>query len=85
MVSKNLPMCFKFIIIKISYLGESFPLKRGGGVCVDSSYHVQTNVSTQRVMVQDTSVHSIHKGEVLFFSSVYIYIGGYIWWLLRIL
>ena len=39
---------------------------------MDSSYHVQTNVNIKRVIVQNTCVHSIHKREVLYFSSVYI-------------
>ena len=39
---------------------------------VDSPYHVQTNMSVRRTIVGGTSVHSILKGEVLFFSSVYV-------------
>ena len=50
---------------------RSFPLGKRG-VCVDSSYHVQINASTKRVIAEDTSIHSVHEGEVLLFSSVYI-------------
>ena len=38
-------------------------------VGVDSSYHVRTNVSVRRAFIQGIS---IHKGDVLIFSSVYI-------------
>ena len=42
---------------------------------VDSSYNIQTNVSVRRGFIWGINVHSIHKGEVLFFSSVYIQKG----------
>ena len=39
---------------------------------VDSSYHVRIDVSVRRGIIWGISVHSINKGEVLFFSSVYM-------------
>ena len=33
---------------------------------VDYSYHIRSNVSVERAIVQGISVHSKHKGEVLF-------------------
>ena len=39
---------------------------------VDSSYNVRNNVSVVRGIFWHISVHNIHKGEVLFFFSVYI-------------
>jgi hypothetical protein len=42
---------------------------------VDSSYHVQANVSVRRGIIEGISVYSIHKGEVLFISNVYILKG----------
>ena len=47
--------------VGVDVLGACFTLT------VVSSYDVQTNVS-----VRGTSIHNIHKGEVLFFSSLYI-------------
>ena len=37
------------------------------------SCHVRINVSVRRGILWGISMHSIHKGEVLFFSSVYIW------------
>jgi hypothetical protein len=42
---------------------------------VDFSCHIQTNVSVRRGIARGTSVLSIHKGEVLIFSSLYIFKG----------
>ena len=42
---------------------------------MDPSYYVQTNVSVRRGIIWGISVHRVHKGEVLFFSSVYIQKG----------
>ena len=39
---------------------------------MDSSYHIQINVNLRRAIIWGISIHSIHKGEVLIFSSVYI-------------
>ena len=39
---------------------------------VASSYHVRTNVSVRRDKIWGSSVHGIHKGKVLIFSSMYI-------------
>ena len=39
---------------------------------VDSSYHIWTHMSVRRDITWGMSVHNIHQGEVLFFSSVYI-------------
>ena len=44
---------------------------------VDISYHVQTNVSVRKGIDCATSIHSVRKGKVLFFSSVYIYTYTY--------
>ena len=45
---------------------------RGGGV--DSSYDVQIIVSVRRGIILSISIHSIHKIEVLIFSSVYTFL-----------
>ena len=39
---------------------------------MDSFYHVRTNVSVRNGIIWGMSIHSIHKEEVLFYSSVYI-------------
>ena len=39
---------------------------------VDFSYHLRTNVSVIKGNIWGITVHGIHKGEVLFFSSAYI-------------
>ena len=39
---------------------------------MDYSHHIRINVSVIRGIIWDISAHSLHKGEVLFFSSVYI-------------
>ena len=39
---------------------------------VDSSYHIWTNMSVRRGIIWGISAHSIDKGEVLIFSSLYI-------------
>ena len=39
---------------------------------VDSSYHVQINVSVWRGITLGISVHRVHKGEVLLISNLYI-------------
>ena len=39
---------------------------------VDSLYHVQTNVSARMGITWGIKVHSIHKGEALFYLSVHI-------------
>lgn len=39
---------------------------------VNSSHNVQTNMSSRRGIVWGISIYSIHKGDVLFFSSVHI-------------
>ena len=42
-----------------------------GGGGVDSSYHIQTNVSVNKGIIQGINVHSIvHKVERYWFSSV---------------
>ena len=46
----------------------------------DSSYHIWTNVSVRRGVIWGISVHGIHKGEVLFISSVYIEKGYLEYW-----
>ena len=38
----------------------------------DSSYNAQTNVSVRGGTIRGIRVHSIHKEEVVFLSSVYI-------------
>ena len=42
---------------------------------VDSSCHVRTNVSVERDIIKDISVHKTYKGEELFFFSAYIQNG----------
>ena len=39
---------------------------------VDSSYHAQINVSVRRSIIWAIIVRSIHKGELILISSVYI-------------
>ena len=39
---------------------------------LDSSYHIRTNMSVRMGVIWGTSIHKIHKGEVLVFSSVYL-------------
>ena len=39
---------------------------------VDSSDHIQTNMSVRRGIIWGISVHRINKGEAQIFSSVYI-------------
>ena len=39
---------------------------------LDSSYHIQTNVSERRGIIWDISIHSIRNGEVFFQYSLYI-------------
>lgn len=44
---------------------------------VDFSYHVWTNVCVRRFIIQCNSIHTIHEGEVLFYSRVYIQTSYY--------
>ena len=44
-------------------------MQNGG---LDSSYHVQINVSVKKGIIWGISIHNIHKGEVWFFPSAYI-------------
>jgi hypothetical protein len=37
-----------------------------------SLYHVRTNMNAEKGIILGTGVHNIHKGEVFFFSGVYI-------------
>ena len=39
---------------------------------VDSSYHLRINMSVKTCINWGISVHSVHKGEVLISTSVYI-------------
>ena len=50
----------------------TFRCPRGWTQVVDSSQHVWTNMSARRGLIWDINVHSIHKGEVFFFSCVHI-------------
>ena len=51
------------------------PGPHGVGSC-----HVRINVSVRRGILWGISMHSIHKGEVLFFSSVYIWKAVNFFW-----
>ena len=37
---------------------------------LDSSYHIQTNVTIRRGIISSISVHNIHEREVIFFFVV---------------
>ena len=39
---------------------------------VDFPNHVQIDVSVRRGAIWGISIHNIHQGEVIYFSSVYI-------------